>query len=59
MENLDDFELCKSGLFGHVRVSARSNLSFSAIARQRRKAQELARSGTLLAVHEVLRNIFS
>jgi hypothetical protein len=59
VENLDGFELRKPGLFGSVRVSARSNLAFSPIPPERRCAQELARDGILLAVREVLQNIFS
>ena len=59
MENLDGFELRKPSLFDPVRVSARSNLPFSPIPLERRYAQELARGATLLAVREVLQNIFS
>ena len=58
MENLDDFELRKPGLFGPVRVSARSNLPFSPVPPERQRAQGLARGATLLAVRQVLRNIF-
>jgi hypothetical protein len=58
MESLDVFELCKLGVFGPVRISARSNLPFSPIPPERQRAPELARGATLLAVRQVLRNIF-